>query len=56
MDNEMVTAKLAKILVDYQDPAQDSVDIIDPDIKPLGGRPRINPALLVRHFLPALIN
>lgn len=35
MDTETVVAKLAKILVDYQDPAQDPADRISPDVKPL---------------------
>jgi hypothetical protein len=50
MDNETVTAKLAKILVDYQDPAQDPVDIIDPDIKPLGDIKGFD-----SHFIPEIV-
>jgi hypothetical protein len=50
MDTETVTAKLAKILVDYQDPAKDSLDSIDPVIKPLGDIKGFD-----SHFIPEII-
>jgi hypothetical protein len=50
MDLENMTAKLTKILVDYQDPAQDLVDSIDPDIKPLGDIKGFD-----SHFIPEVV-
>ncbi len=50
MDIETVTGKLAEILVDYQDPAQDPADSIDPDIKPLGDIKGFD-----SHFIPEIV-
>ncbi len=50
MDLENVTAKLAEILVDYRDPAQDSADRIDPGIKPLGDIKGFD-----SHFIPEIV-
>jgi len=50
MDFENVTTKLSEILADYQDPAQDPADRIDPDIKPLGGIKGFD-----SHFIPEVV-
>jgi hypothetical protein len=50
MNLENVTAKLAEILVEYQDPAQDPADHIDPDIKPLGDIKGFD-----SHFIPEIV-
>ncbi len=50
MDLENVTKKLAEILVDYQDPAQDPADRVDPDVRPLGGIKGFD-----SHFIPEVV-
>jgi hypothetical protein len=50
MDIESATAKLTEILAGYQDPGQDPLDRIDPDIKPLGDIKGFD-----SHFIPEIV-
>lgn len=50
MDTETVAAKLAEILVDYQDPARDPADRIRPDARPLCDIEGFD-----SHFIPEIV-